>query len=62
MCSWLAIWGTTVSGTVILAMEFRHFLCARYNVNPPPLNFKNEMVALSNFLYVTNLAAETEGL
>ena len=30
--SWLSVRGTTVSGTVLSAMEFRDFLCARYNV------------------------------
>ena len=31
--AWLSICGTTVSGTVMSATEFRNFLCARYNVS-----------------------------
>ena len=34
---WLRIQGTTVSGTVLSATEFRYFLCARYNVSPQNL-------------------------
>ena len=32
--AWLSIRGTTVSDTVLSGMEFRDFLCARYNVSP----------------------------
>ena len=32
--SWLTIQGTTLNGTVLLAMEFSNFLCARYKVTP----------------------------
>ena len=32
--AWLSIRGTTVSGTVLSATEFRYFLCARYNISP----------------------------
>ena len=31
---WLSLRGTTVSGTVLSAMEFRDFWCACYNVTP----------------------------
>ena len=33
-CSCLSVRGTTVSGTVPCATEFRYFLCSRYNVSP----------------------------
>ena len=33
--AWMSAHGTTVSGTVLSAMEFRDFLCACYNVPPP---------------------------
>ena len=32
--AWLSVQGTSVSGTVLSATEFRDFLCARYNVSP----------------------------
>ena len=32
--AWLSVRGTTVSGTVLSATEFRDFLCTRYNVSP----------------------------
>ena len=32
--AWLSVWGTTVSGKVLYATEFRDFLCTRYNVTP----------------------------
>ena len=32
--TWPSVRGTTVSGTVLSAMEFRDFLCAHYNVSP----------------------------
>ena len=32
--AWLSVRGTTVSGTVVSATEFRDFLCACYNVSP----------------------------
>ena len=32
--AWLSISGTTVSGTVLSASEFRNILCACYNVSP----------------------------
>ena len=35
--AWLNVRGTTVTSTVFLATEFRDFLFARYNVNPPNL-------------------------
>ena len=34
--SWLFAQGTTVTSTVLLAMEFCNFLCVRRNVTPPP--------------------------
>ena len=33
--SWLTVWGTTVTGTVLAAIYFCDFLCARYDVTPP---------------------------
>ena len=33
--SWLTVRGTTVTGTVLTAMEFCDFLCACYDVTPP---------------------------
>ena len=36
----MSVWVTTVTGTVLAAMEFRNFLFARYNVNPPNLENK----------------------
>ena len=32
--AWLSVQGTSVSGTVLSATEFRDFLCALYNVSP----------------------------
>ena len=32
--AWMSVHGTTFSGTVLYATEFRDFLCARYNVYP----------------------------
>ena len=32
--AWLSVRGTTVSGTVLSATEFRNYLCAYYNVSP----------------------------
>ena len=34
---WLAVWVPMVTSTVLAAMGFRGFLCARYNVTPPNL-------------------------
>ena len=33
-CAWLSVHGTTVSGTVLSATEYRDFFCARYNFSP----------------------------
>ena len=30
--SWLTVWGTRVTGTVLAATGFHDFLCARYDV------------------------------
>ena len=35
--SLLRVWGTTVTVIVLTATEFRDFLCACYNANPPNL-------------------------
>ena len=35
--SWMTVWGTVVTGTVLPAMEFSDFLCAHYNSFPPNL-------------------------
>ena len=32
--SWLTVWVTVVTGTVLLAMKFRDFWCTHYNVTP----------------------------
>ena len=61
MGSWLTVCCTTLISTVISTAEFHDFLCASYNVTPPLTYKRNEMVDLSNFLYVTDLAADTEG-
>ena len=49
-----------VIGTVLSSIEFRGSLCACYNANPHNLQ-NNVMVSLSTFLYITELAADTEG-
>ena len=36
--SWLTARGTTVTVTVLSAMEFRGFLCAHHNINPPNIH------------------------
>ena len=60
-CSWMTVRGAAVTGTVLLDMEFCNFLCTLQCY--PPLTFKrNTMFDLSPFLYVTDLAAEMEGL
>ena len=61
MGSWLTVWGTMVTSTVLSDMEFRNFLCAHYNVTPSPQPFNNVLVFWF-FLYIIDLAAETEGL
>ena len=38
--AWLNVRGTTVTGTLFLAMDFFDLLCARYNVTPPNLQSK----------------------
>ena len=38
MGSCLTACGTTVTGTVLLAMEFLNFFCARCYLTPPPPN------------------------
>ena len=43
-----------MTGTVLAAMEFRDFLCARYDVTPPNLQ-EQAMVDLSPSMYVTDL-------
>ena len=57
---WLTVRGTALTGTVLLDMEFRDFVCARYNVNPPPTK-ENTMVSISHFTYIMELSTETEG-
>ena len=59
--SWLTVWGTIVTGTVLAAMEFSDFLCARYDATPPKLQ-KNTMAALLPYPYVTDRAAALEVL
>ena len=39
-CVWMSVCGTKVSGTLLSAMEFWDFLCARYNVSP--LNLRSQ--------------------
>ena len=35
--SWMSVQGTTETGTILAATEFRDFKCDHYNVNPPNL-------------------------
>ena len=35
--SWMSVQGTTETGTILAATEFRDFKCDNYNVNPPNL-------------------------
>ena len=57
----MTVWGTIVTGTVLAAMEFSDFLCARYDATPPKLQ-KNTMAALLPYPYVTDRAAALEVL
>ena len=41
--SWMRVRGTTVSGTLLSATEFRDFLSARYNVSPVNLQSHCDM-------------------
>ena len=50
-----------ITGTVLSTMEFRVFFSGHVTMLPS-LNFKNAMVYISTFSYVTDLAVDTEGL
>ena len=39
--------GTTVTGTILLAMESRDFLCSPYNVTPPLPTSRTTAMAVS---------------
>ena len=56
---WMTVQGNSVTGTVLLAMEFRIFVCARYNVTPH--NLKKWIVSLITFPYITDLDLYMEG-
>ena len=61
MGAWLSLYGTTVTGAVLTATEFRDFSCARYNVNPP--NIQNKCNGcMKNFLMRHVLIFPTRGL
>ena len=47
------VWGTTVTGTVLLAMEFRDFWFKCYNVTTP--NLKNRCNGCSQYFPVRHI-------
>ena len=59
--TWPIIRGTTFSGTVLSATEFRDFLCARYNISP--LNLQSHCDGCGTVFGVTHtLRCSTGGL
>ena len=55
--------GTTVTGTVLLATEFWHFLCVFYNVTSPPQNSRSTLTAVAHpSIYLTHLGDLKEAL
>ena len=59
--TWLSARGTTVSGTLLSATEFRDFLCACYNVSP--LNLQSNCGRCGTAFGVTHaLSCSTGGL
>ena len=51
--SWLSVQGTTVTGTVLAAMEFSNLLCARYNFDLP--NLQNKCNSCLQAFYVHHI-------
>ena len=61
--AWLNVDGTTVTGTVLLATEFWHFLCVFYNVTSPPQNSRSTLTAVAHpSIYLTHLGDPKEAL
>ena len=59
--AWLSMWGNAVTGTVLAATDFRDFLCADYNNNPP--NHQNNCYScMQNFLVRHALSPPLGGL
>ena len=58
--AWMNVRGTTVTSTVFSSKEFRDFLCAHYNVTPPPTSRATVTDAAYPLLYATHLSAEKE--
>ena len=54
----MSVQGNTVTGTVLVATEFRDFMCAYYDVIAQKL--KNTTYVLSPYTNVTDLAAAKE--
>ena len=51
--AWTNVWGTTVTGKVLLATEFCDFLCAHYNVPPSNPHRKRNGCGTSFNIYHT---------
>ena len=50
----MTVWGTMVTGTVLAATDICGFLCARYDVTPPP-NLQNKYDGFSWYFSVSHV-------
>ena len=63
MCSWLTARGDTVTGTVLLVMEFHYLLFSCYNIPPSPPTSRKKLTVVPNLSrYIIHLTSKMTDL